>query len=615
MENRQLIKRLLQMLLPYKRCAIAGVILGIVRTVIETALLPMLFTMLLFAVIGSEAGKSGRLSIPVIHLDFERLVHMSGTPSDRMSVLLWLAVALVVVVVLKCICQGAQNYLIQRFSQTVARDLRQQLFAKMLSLSPAEFDSMRVGAWTVRITWDVVVLRDCIGAQLFDCLQSPFGIVLSVAMMLAIDWRLTLIALVTAPAIALFVSAFGHKLRKLNHEIQNGLSSLNATLTELIGGMRVIQSFGRESHEIARIESLNDEYYRSTMSSVMVSEVLMPGIELVTMVGIVAGFVVGGMAVFHRSMSAENFILFMALGQRVGNQINVLAKISQIRQKLDVAVSRICDLLDRVPAIRDHADACPVESVEGRVTFEDLSFRYGTGETVLNEINLDVAPGEVIALVGHSGAGKTSLVNLIPRFYDPTYGRVLVDGRDLRRITLTTLRDHIAIVPQDTLLFSDSIAENIRYGRLDATDEEVRRAAIDANAMEFIERMSEGMATLVGERGARLSGGQRQRIAIARAMLRGPRILVLDEATSSLDTASEHLVQQALNRLMQGRTTFVIAHRLSTVRSANRIVVLHHGRIVEIGTHDQLLHADGIYRELYDMQFGADQTDGQYERI
>jgi subfamily B ATP-binding cassette protein MsbA len=339
------------------------------------------------------------------------------------------------------------------------------------------------------------------------------------------------------------------------------------------------------------------------MRSILVSETVAPGTEFASMIGVLLGFVVGGAAVFRGSMRPEGFILFLALGQRVGDHITKLARLNETRQRMDVAATRIFDLLDRVPRIRDMPGARTLAQVEGRITFEHVSFHYGSSELVMDDIDLDVSPGEVIALVGSSGSGKTTFVNLIPRFYDPTAGRVLVDGLDIRDVTLASLRGQIAIVPQDTILFSGSVAENIRYGRLDATDSEVREAAEAANALEFIDRMPDGLDTIVGERGARLSGGQRQRIAIARAVLRDPRILILDEATSSLDTASEHLVQHALDSLMRGRTTFVIAHRLSTIHRADRIVVIDRGRVAQTGTHADLLGRDGLYRTLYEMQF------------
>lgn len=615
MENRLLFKRLLTLTRSHRRTLISGVGLMIVTTLLENAVLPVLLIALLFVVIGSASVASSGMSTKFMNIDLADYLGAWIGSGDRMSILLCLALITVCVMFIKCCCQAGQNYLTGKFSQGVARDLRTRLWQQLLRLSPAQFDSMKVGAWVVRLTWDVSTLRECLGSPLTDAVKAPVGIIVSLGMMFAINWRLTLVALALAPVIALIVNAAGRRIRRLTAEIQEGLSSLNATLTELISGIRVVQSFCRESHETSRVEKLNDGYYRSTMRAVLVSETVAPGTEFASMIGVILGFVVGGAAVFHGMMRAEGFILFLALGQRVGDHITKFARLNETRQRMDVATTRIFDVLDRVPVIRDLPGARPLGQVEGRVTFEHVSFHYGANELVMDDIDLDVAPGEVIALVGSSGAGKTTFVNLIPRFYDPTEGRVLVDGIDIREVILHSLRGQIAIVPQDTVLFSGTIAENIRYGRLDATDTEVRSAAEAANAVEFIDRMPDGLDTVVGERGARLSGGQRQRIAIARAVLRDPRILILDEATSSLDTASEYLVQQALDRLMRGRTTFVIAHRLSTIHRADRIVVIDKGRVVQMGTHADLLDREGLYRMLYEMQFQSAPTVERQESV
>jgi subfamily B ATP-binding cassette protein MsbA len=326
------------------------------------------------------------------------------------------------------------------------------------------------------------------------------------------------------------------------------------------------------------------------------------------------GIVLGGIAVLRGQMNAGYFIFFLLQAQKAGSQFKRLSRVNQLREQANGAGARIFDLLDVVSDIRDAPHAAPLPPARGHITFEHVSFHYDTGEEVLRDLHFEVVPGEVIALVGPSGAGKTTLVNLLPRFYDPTEGRILLDGVNLREVTLVSLRGQVGIVPQETVLFSGTIADNIRYGKLDAPDEEVIEAARAANAVEFIERLPGGFGTSVGERGARLSGGQRQRIAIARALLKDPRILILDEATSSLDTESEHLVQQALERLMQNRTTFVIAHRLSTIQHAVRILVLDGGRVVEIGSHAQLLARRGLYRRLYEMQFRPASATGATRR-
>jgi subfamily B ATP-binding cassette protein MsbA len=332
-------------------------------------------------------------------------------------------------------------------------------------------------------------------------------------------------------------------------------------------------------------------------------EVLAPATEFLAMVGMILGLSIGGVQVLRGNMTPEAFILFFALAQRATTQFKRLAQLNRMLQQTSGAGERIFSLLDTVPIIRDAPHARPLPIVRGSVAFDRLSFRYGVGGEVLSGVSFAASPGEVIAIVGPSGAGKSTLVQLLLRFYDPTGGRILVDNRDLRDVTLNSLREQIGIVPQECVLFSGTIRENVRYGKLDASEEEIIAAASAANALEFIERLPEGLDTPVGERGSKLSGGQRQRVAIARVLLKNPRILILDEATSALDSESEHLVRLALDHLMSGRTTFVIAHRLSTVQHADRILVLDRGAVVEIGSHEELLGMRGLYSRLYEMQF------------
>ncbi len=594
-------RRIARIAKPHQRTMYEGLLCTVISSFLETVVISVMFGGMIFLVLGKTyaenyGGKQQALA---------RLEVLLGLLSKYAGhyVLPVFAVIMLLVVLLKCLADSRQGYLMNRFANQVALTLRQQLFNHLLRLSPAYFEQESTGARVSRITSDVVILQQCLGTQLAEIVSAPVSIIFALAGMFYLNWQLTLTALCLAPVIAVIMSAGGRQIRKLSIRIQERLADLNAGLVERLGNVRVIQSFVRETFETKRVADLNQHYFRDTMRAVFLTETLSPGIEFVAYVGMVCGILMAGYQVAHKMMGPEAFIIFLFMAQKGGSNFKRLSRINQVRQQANGAGSRIFGLLDTVPEIKDVPQAKPLPRAEGRITFERVGFHYTTGDNVLSDIQLEVSPGEVIALVGPSGAGKTTLVNLLPRFYDPTQGRILLDGVDLRDVTLASLRGLVGMVPQETVLFSGTIYDNILYGKLDASERGVIEAALAANALEFIERLPDGFETMVGERGARLSGGQRQRVAIARAVLKNPRILVLDEATSSLDTESEHLVQQALDRLMLARTTFVIAHRLSTVQHATRILVLDQGRIVEEGNHVALLARDGLYQRLYHMQF------------
>jgi subfamily B ATP-binding cassette protein MsbA len=500
-----------------------------------------------------------------------------------------------------------QVYWLSFVGERVVVDLRRQVYTQLNRLSLRFYADRRIGEIISRLSSDVTLVRAALTNNIATVLSQSVTFLGSLVLMLILNWRLTLFILLLAPLVVISGAVIGGRLRKLSTEVQDQLADSTAIAEEALNNTRIVKAFTRENYEIQRYSDQIERTFTATMRLAVLRSAFGPLITFLGFSSLALVLWFGGREVIAGRLSAGALIAFLIYGINIAASIGAFTGLYTQLQEAAGAAKRVFDLLDEQPDIADQPGAVDLPVVRGRLDFTDISFAYPGAEHVLHNIELTIQPGEVLALVGPSGAGKSTLFNLIPRFYDPTSGHIQLDGRDLRTVTLASLRSQIGLVPQETQLFSGTVRENIRYGNLDASDDELAAAARAANAEEFIQNLPEGYDTKVGERGVKLSGGQRQRIAIARAILKNPRILLLDEATSSLDSESEGLVQEALERLMHNRTTVVIAHRLSTVQNADRIAVLEQGRLAELGTHTDLLNLDGLYARLYRMQFQLDQ--------
>ena len=513
-----------------------------------------------------------------------------------------ITIGIVVVFALRGFFVYGQSYLMAFISQKVVIDLREHLFRHFQRLSISYFDRSQTGKVLSYMTNDVGVLQGALAQNVIELASESLALVGSLIAMFYLHWQLALLTLITVPLVAEAMKIFGVKLRRASGTMQQRAAEITSVLQEMIVSIRLIRLFVREDYEIDRFNRENENNFNAQMKAAQLSATLTPVVEFLAAFAVTVIVWYGGNEVIRGNLTSGSLIAFLVYAVNISNPVKRLGNVYGSIQRAVAAADRVFEVLDTLPEVQDAPDAKPLPPVEGRVTFEDVTFEYRSGEPALRNMSIDVAPGQVLAIVGPSGAGKSTIANLIPRFYDPQAGRICIDGVDIRDITVASLREQLAMVPQDTILFSASIYENILYGRLDATREEVMAAAQASNAHNFILQLPDGYETQIGERGCQLSGGQRQRIAIARAILKNPRILILDEATSALDAESERLVQDALDKLMVGRTTFVIAHRLSTIQRADRILVLEKGRVVECGAHAELLDAGGLYCKLYSIQ-------------
>lgn len=517
-----------------------------------------------------------------------------------------IAVTVLVLIVIQGIAMYGQTYLMAFSSQKIIIDIRRDLYQHLQKLSIAFFEKRSVGTIMSYVTNDVAALQTALVNNVIDFVNYSVTLAGSILLLLYIDWKLSLLMFLTFPLILYTINISGQKMRIKSRTLQERAADITAFLQETILAVSVIKSFARESYELERFDYENSRNFQAQMKIVQVMAVITPIINILSTIGITAIIWFGGHEVISGHLTSGALISFLVYVINLPTPVKRLSNIYADIQRALAAAQRIFEVLDIEPEIKDLEGAQELGPVTGYVTFQNVSFAYNPGKPVVTDMSFEARPGELIAIVGPSGAGKTTVVNLIPRFYDPVAGSIQIDNIDIQAVTLQSLRAQVGIVPQETILFSGTIFQNIIYGNLEAAKEEVIAAAKVANAHNFIMEMADGYETPVGERGAQLSGGQRQRIAIARAVLKNPRILILDEATSALDTESELLVQQALDRLMIGRTSFVIAHRLATVQRAHLILVMENGKIVEHGNHETLVKADGLYSKLYKIQFSTE---------
>ncbi len=577
-------RRLFKLLIPYRTALLWGSLFLILASGVNLAV-PLFVKQL--------------VDVVMVQKNLDMLNRMAG-----MIALLFL---------LQMVFSTVHNYLYDLTEKRVITDFRKIIFRHLHELSTSFFVKRRTGEILSRMTNDVTTVEGVITDLPATMLQQSIRLIGGIIIVIYMNWKLTFMILVLAPVLVLFAKTYGKRLKNLSREIQDKLAACTTILEENLSGMPVIKSFVRKKLEIQRFDDAVENSFQSAKKRVRISAFFGPVIGFIAFTTALVLLWYGGREVITGNISPGELIAFILYATIIAGPMGSFARLYTRIQEGEGASERIFGILDARGEVRDAPDAVPMPEIEGKVEIQDLRFFYRKDQEVLKGINVTVEPGETVALVGPSGAGKTTLVQLLHRFYDPVAGQILVDGQNIRQVQMASYWRQIGLVPQETLLFGGTIEENIRFAREDATMAEIEAAARSANADTFIRECPDGYQTIVGEKGIRLSAGQRQRIAIARAILKNPHILILDEATSSLDNESEKLIQEALERLMQGKTSFVIAHRLSTIHNADRILVLDKGQIVETGTHQELMERKGLYQYLYNLK--ALEIDREMESI
>lgn len=609
--------RLAKSLIPYWLPLVGGILAMILFTVSNVALVYMVtpVTKTIFTPEGgtieqirqqrAENYESGDF-ISRLRIDLESKLDPLVYKETKLETLINFCILLIIIMFSKNFFLYWQTVLTSVALQGIMNDYRKNLFGHIQKLSLAFFHKNRTGEIISRVVSDVQTMQDSISVSVVDLVRDPLSIVLYYFILLFIDWKLTLIITALLPVVGFLLDRIGKKLRRYSTKSQERMADAVSVLQETTSGIRVVKAFDMGDFELKRFSEYADNYLKNVLKGVRVRRLAGPFNEMIaTAIAVGVLLIMGPKILAGKGIPPESFMQYIFVLFLIMQPVKLFSdKFARINTGL-AAAQRVFDLMDTPPAIQNKPDAMPVENFDDRIVFENVSFRYESAdEDALRGIDLEIEKGELVALVGPSGAGKSTLADMIPRFYDPTSGRITLDGHDLRDLDISGLRGLMGIVTQEVVLFNDTVRANIAYGRSDWPEEEIISAAKAANAWTFIEKLPNGLDTMIGDRGTKLSGGERQRLAIARAILKNPPILIFDEATSALDTESERLVQEAIDHLMEGRTAVVIAHRLSTVVNAHKIVVLDSGKIVEMGRHGELIAKAGMYKSLHDNQFG-----------